>query len=95
MEQMNKERNAGPLITAQTGWEEAFLIGTEKELLEFAENIIQAVKSAEDEEFFGERTKVSKFYEKTGQYSEVIFDWLVVTKDREQTIELSRKVQGL
>ncbi|XZZ33552.1 hypothetical protein ACJJI4_12890 [Microbulbifer sp. TRSA002] len=92
---MNKERNAGPLITAQTGWEEAFLIGTEKELLEFAENIIQAVKSAEDEEFFGERTKVSKFHEKTGQYSEVLFDWLVVTKDREQTIELSRKVQGL
>ena len=92
---MSKERNAGPLITAQTGWEEAFLIGTENELLQFAEDIIKAVKSAKEEEFFGEQTKVSKFDQTTGQYSEVLFDWLVVSKDREQTIKLSRKVQGL
>ncbi len=92
---MSNERKAGPLITAQTGWEEALLIGTEKELLDFAENIIQAVKSAKDDEFFGEQTKVSKFYGVTGQYSEVLFDWLVVTKDSEQTINLSHKVQGL
>lgn len=91
---MSKERNAGPLITAQTGWEEAFLIGTEKELLEFAENIIKGVKSSRDEEFFGEEAKVSKFYDVTGKYSEVLFDWLVVTKDREQTIKLAHKVQG-
>lgn len=92
---MSKERNAGPLITAQTGWEEAFFIGTESELLQFAEDIIQAVKFAKDEEFFGEQTKVSKFENTTGQYSEVWFDWLVVSKDREQTIKLSRMVQGL
>lgn len=29
---MKKEKNAEPLITAQTGWNEAFLIGTEEEL---------------------------------------------------------------
>ena len=91
---MSKERNAGPLITAQTGWEEAFLIGTESELLEFADNIVKAVKSAKDEEFFGEEAKVSKFYNVTGEYSEVLFDWLVVTKNSEQTIELSHKVEG-
>lgn len=90
-----EKRNAGPLITAQTGWEEAFLIGTEKELLDFADNIIQAVKTAQAEKFFGEKAKVSKFYRVTGEYSEVFFDWLVVTKDREQTIELAYKVQGL
>ncbi|WHI46426.1 hypothetical protein ACJJIW_20820 [Microbulbifer sp. JMSA004] len=92
---MNKDRNAGPLITAQTGWEEAYLIGTEAELLEFAENIIQAVKSAKSEDFFGEPVRVSAFDGKVGQFSEVYFDWLVVTKDREQTIDLSRKVLGL
>jgi hypothetical protein len=91
---MNKERNAGPLITAQTGWEESFLIGTEEELLEFADNIIKAVKAAKEDVFFGEQTKTSKFYDVTGQYSEVLFDWLVVTKNRKQTIELSGKVQG-
>jgi hypothetical protein len=92
---MKKERDAGPLITAQTGWDEAFLIGTENELLRFAKNIIEAVKSAKEEEFFGEITKVSKLYGVTGEYSEVLFDWLVITKDREQTIELAHKVQGL
>lgn len=93
---MNQEkRNAGPLITAQTGWEEAFLIGTEKELLDFADNIVKAVNAAKAEEFFGEDTKVSKFYSVMGKYSEVLFDWLVVTKDQEQTIELAHKVQGL
>jgi hypothetical protein len=92
---MNTERNAGPLITAQTGWDEAFLIGTEEELLKFAEDIINAVKSSKEEDFFGEPTKVSKFCNVTGQYSEVLFDWLVVTKNREQTIKLSNKVQGL
>ncbi|MFK8013134.1 MAG: hypothetical protein AB8B80_13925 [Marinicellaceae bacterium] len=92
---MSKERNAGPLITAQTGWEESFLIGTEDELLGFAESIINAVKAAKDDDFFGEKAKTSKFHQVTGQYSEVLFDWLVVTKDSEQTIELSRKVEGL
>ncbi|WP_414430073.1 hypothetical protein ACMG4M_11815 [Alcanivorax sp. IL3] len=92
---MSKTRNPGPVITAQTGWEEAFLIGTEQELLEFAESIIQAVSSAKKEEFFGEEAHVSKFYAVTGQYSEVLFDWLVVTKDSKQTIELTNKVQGL
>ncbi|MFM2478629.1 hypothetical protein [Celerinatantimonas sp. MCCC 1A17872] len=91
---MNKERNAGPLITAQTGWEEAFLIGTEQELLEFADKIVQAVKSAKKAQFFGEETKTAQFHQVTGQYSEVLFDWLVVTKNREQTIELSHKVQN-
>ena len=92
---MKKIRNPGPVITAQTGWEEAFLIGTEQELLEFAESIIQAVNSGKNGEFFGEKVQVSKFYAVTGQYSEVLFDWLVVTKNDEQTIELAHKVQGL
>ena len=90
---MNPKKNAGPMITAQTGWEEAFLIGTEDELIDFAESIIKAVKSAKEEEFYGEETKVAKFYGVTGEYSEVLFDWLVVTKGREQTISLAKKIQ--
>lgn len=90
---MSVKKKAGPMITAQTGWEEAFLVGTENELIEFAENILKAVKSAKDEEFFGEVAKVSKFYGVTGEYSEVLFDWLVVTKDNEQTISLAKKIQ--
>ena len=92
---MSQTRHAGPIITAQTGWDEALLIGTEQELLEFAESIIQAVGCAKKEEFFGEEAHVSAFYAVTGQYSEVLFDWLVVTKDSKQTIELAHKVQGL
>lgn len=92
---MREHQNAGPLITAQTGWEEAFLIGTEEELLAFAEKIIKAVKLAKEEEFFGEKAKVSEFDGVTGKYSEVLFDWLVVTKNQEQTISLAHKMQGL
>ncbi len=92
---MTKERNAGPLITAQTGWEEAFLIGTQEELLKLAENIVKAVKSSKSDDFLGEEVKTSQFCGVTGEFSEVLFDWLVVTKDREQTIELAHKVQGL
>ena len=92
---MSQIRHAGPVITAQTGWDEAFLIGTEQELLEFAQSIIQAVGGAKKEAFFGEEARVSAFYAVTGQYSEVLFDWLVVTKDSKQTIELAHKVQGL
>lgn len=28
-------------------------------------------------------------------HSEVQFDWLIITKDSEQTLEISHKVQGL
>ena len=84
------------MITAQTGWNEAFLVGTEKELLEFAQNIIESVKSAKTDEFFGEQVKTSDGIQgKVASHSEVQFDWLVVTKDSKQTLEIAHKVQGL
>ncbi len=86
----------GVVITAQTGWNEAFLVGTEEELLKFAQNIIDSVKSAKDEEFFGEKVKTSDLLAgKLASHSEVQFDWLAITKDSEQTLEISHKVQGL
>lgn len=86
----------GVVNTAQTGWDEAFLVGTEKELLEFAESIIESVESAKPDEFFGEQVKTSEgIYGELGSLSEVKFDWLVVTQDNEQTREIARKVQYL
>jgi len=84
------------LITAQTGWDEAYLIGTEKELLNFAQSIIESVKNAKRDTFFGEKVKTSKhIYGKVSFASEVRFDELVVTKSVEQTDEIGRKVQGI
>ena len=86
----------GAVITAQTGWNEASLIGTEKELLNFAQSIIDSVEAAKEDEFFGEQVKTSNaVYGNLASHSEVQFDWLVVTKDSEQTLEICHKVQGL
>jgi hypothetical protein len=86
----------GPIITAQTGWDESFIIGTKAELLQFAQSIIDSVNDAEMDGFFGERVKVSNLiYGRVGSSSEVMFDWVVVTKNNEQTLEISHKVLGL
>jgi|GEM_PF-3249726 len=93
---MSENEIKGAVITAQTGWSEAFIIGTEQELLDFAKNIIDSVKAAKDDEFFGEQVKASnKVYGKLASHSEVLFDWLVVTENSKQTLEIAHKVQGL
>lgn len=53
-----------------------------------------AVKSLKSEKFLEEDVESWKFHQTTVKYSEVLFDWLVVTKDDEQTVELLKKVQG-
>ncbi len=86
----------GAVITAQTGWNEAFLVGTEEELLNFAQSIINSVKEAKEDEFFGERVKTSNLlFGKLASHSEVQFDWLAITKDNKQTLDISQKMQGL
>jgi hypothetical protein len=86
----------GAVITAQTGWDEAFLIGTEAELLALAQNIINSVNVAKADEFFGEQVRTSNLiYGELASHSELAFDWLVVTKDSEQTLEISHRVKGL
>ena len=93
---MSENDIKGAVITAQTGWNEAFLVGTEQELLDFAQNIIDSVKAAKSDEFFGEQVKASNnIYGKLASHSEVQFDWLVVTNGSEQTLEIANKVQGL
>lgn len=93
---MSNRENEGPIITAQTGWDESFLIGTEEELLAFAQSIVDSVRSAKEDSFFEEETKTSNhIYGKLGASSEVQFDWLVVTKDNDQTLKIGHKVQGL
>lgn len=86
----------GAVITAQTGWNEAFLVGTKEELLALAQNIIDSVNDAKDDEFFGEEVKTSNLLAgKLAPHSEVQFDWIAITKDSEQTLEISHKIQGL
>lgn len=93
---MESNRRTGPLITAQTGWDEAYLVGTEEELLEFAQAIVESVKASKPEMFLDESgTKVAKFYGEVGSESELQFDWLVVTEDAEQNVRLSRKIEGI
>ena len=91
---MEELKRTGPMITAQTGWDEAFLIGTEDELLKFAQNIVDAVKSAKADKFFGEDTKTKEIYGLDGSHSEVNFDWLVVTESNEQNIRLAERIYG-
>lgn len=90
---MNKKLNNKTVITAQTGWNEAFIIGTEQDLLAFAQNIIDSVKAAQEDDFFGEPVKSSNLVcGSLSGYSEVQFDWLVITKNEEQTLEIAHKV---
>ncbi|MCG9232537.1 hypothetical protein L3X65_25855 [Vibrio diabolicus] len=92
---MKNNVEKGVVITSQTGWNEAFLIGTEEELLSLAKTIIDSVKSAKKDELFGESVKTSnQVFGKLAPYSEVQFDWLVVTNSNEQTLEIAHKVEG-
>ena len=86
----------GAVITAQTGWNEAYLVGTEQELLCFAQSIIDSVKSAKEDTFFTEKVKTCNTISGSlASHSEVQFDWLVITNSSEQTLEIAHKVQGL
>jgi hypothetical protein len=93
---MSDSEIRGAVITAQTGWNEAFIVGTEQELLDLAASIIDSVKAAKTDEFFGEQVKTSnQVFGNLASHSEVQFDWLVVTNNSEQTLAIARKVQGL
>lgn len=86
----------GAVITDQTGWNEAFLVGTKEELLAVAQNITYSVNNSKDYKFFGEEVKTSNLLAgNLSSHSEVQFDWIAITKDSHQTLETSNKVQGL
>lgn len=56
---MSKDiKNSLPILTYQTGLEEAFLIGTDAQLRDFAKSIINAIDDAKHDTFFGVDAKV-------------------------------------
>ncbi|KZN39325.1 hypothetical protein N480_00420 [Pseudoalteromonas luteoviolacea S2607] len=71
-------------------------MGSEKELLNFAQSIIDSVKNAKSDTFLGEKVRTSKhIYGKVSFASEVKFDEVIVTESVEQTDEIGCKVQGI
>ena len=82
---MSDRPDEKPLITYQTAENESFLIGTEEQLLSFAQSIIQAVKSAEPDDFFGEKVLVSGLVRgKLDSKAGFQLDEVVVVKSNEQ-----------
>ena len=84
-----------PVITYESHESESFLIGTEEQLLKFAEKIIEATKNAKAKDFFGEKVKASNDIEGSlDSKAEICLDWLVVTKDNDQKDKLFYKIYG-
>ena len=82
---MSDGQDGKPLITYQTGENESFLIGTEKQLLSFAQSIIDAVQSAKPEHFFGEKVLVSGLLRgKLDPKAEIGVDEVVVVGNDQQ-----------
>ena len=82
---MSDLQDEKPLITYQTGENESFLIGTEEQLLSFAQAIVEAVKSAKPDDFFGEKVLVSGMLrDKLDSKAEIRFDEVVVVESNEQ-----------
>mgnify|MGYP001050261382 FL=1 len=76
---------SNPLITYQTGENETYLIGTEEQLLSFAQAIIDSVNSAKGEEIWGESVKVSKLiHGSLDSKAEIQIDEVVVVANDEQ-----------
>ncbi|WP_144391797.1 hypothetical protein [Pleionea sediminis] len=74
-----------PLITYQTGENESYLIGTKEQLIEFANSIIDSVKSAKPEEFFGMKVLVSNdIHGSLDSKAEIQLDAVIVTESDEQ-----------
>ncbi|WP_409306637.1 hypothetical protein [Pectobacterium sp. B1J-3] len=85
-----------PIIACQTGFDEAFLIGTREELLDFANAIIEAVDKVQPDICFGVTVKTSNLLaEKLDVKSEVRLDYLVVTETPEEKEVIFQKVTGV
>lgn len=81
--------NTFPIITTQTGFDESFLIGTHKELLDFANSIINALDKAKPDTFFGVAARTTNLISTNlDPLSDVKFDWLVITDTQEDKKEL-------
>ena len=88
-----KQEETFPIITSQTGLDEAFLIGTREELIAFANSIINAVESVNPDVFFGVPADTSSLVSRRlHAISDVKFDWLVVTNTAEEKEDLFYKI---
>lgn len=88
-----KPEKTFPIITSQTGLNEAFLIGTREELECFANSILEALNSVKPDVFFGFPTETSDLVSgNLDGISEVKLDWLVVTKTSKEKQEMFYKI---
>ncbi|MDH5231599.1 MAG: hypothetical protein OEY38_16175 [Gammaproteobacteria bacterium] len=82
-----------PLITYQTGENESYLIGTEEQLLSFANSIIEAVSLAKPDNFSGENVLVSNSIQGTlDSKAEIRLDEVVVVENNEQKDRIFYKI---
>ena len=90
---MSKTSEDRPLITYQTGENESFLIGTKRQLLSFANSIIEAVSSAKADDFFEEKVFVSKSISGfLDSKAEIQLDEVVVVESNEQKDRIFFKI---
>jgi hypothetical protein len=88
-----KPETTYPIITTQTGLDEAFIIGTREELIAFANSILDAVQDVKPDVFFGVNAHASDLISGSlDSISQVRIDWLVVAKTPEEKREIFYKV---
>jgi len=91
---MNKKFEKKPSICYETGLDEAFLVGTKDELLEFAQAIIELLSGPKEPlDYLGVKTEVPKKDRAlTESMSEIVIDGLLVVESTEDRQELVNKI---
>jgi hypothetical protein len=92
---MNKKIEKKPSICYETGLDEAFLVGTKDELLEFAQAIIELLSGPKEPlDYLGVKTEVPiKDRALTESMSEIVIDGMLVVESTEDRQELVNKIR--
>lgn len=86
-------KSSRPLITFHTSEDESFLIGTKVQLLEFANQIIDAVETADDGNFWNEEVRVKHLSEGIlDSKGDVCLDEIVITKTNDVKDKIFYKI---
>ena len=84
-----------PAICYETGLDESFLVGTKKELLNFAQSIIDTLNGPKEQlDYFGIKTETPKTTSSlTEPMLEIVFDGLLVVTSKEDRRSLVNKIR--
>ena len=90
-----KTKDGRPSICYESGLDEAFLVGTKKELYEFAQSILEILNGPKESlDYLGVKTEQPKTVKTlTESMSEIVIDGILIVESKEDRRILENKIR--